>query len=90
MQVRSFKCDEEIISCANCMCNYPAPGEEHFHKSGEWCQVFSFLINRENEKECKELAAKCKDWMPREFDRALVEAVGAENPERWYEKDSMG
>ena len=84
-----FRFKPEVVTCLNCLCNYPMPCTPEGQKYGEWCQVHSHHVVPEETSENEERAARCKQWIPREISRSTA-AAEEDNPERWYEKDSMG
>jgi hypothetical protein len=79
---------QENVTCINCQCNYPAPHDPASQKFGKWCQVHSFPVDPGMIGTNEDCAAKCKQWIPRELHRSYCNGE-EENPECWYEKDSI-
>lgn len=78
-----FLLDEGYVSCDMCALCYTANGE----LDASFCQAFSISKNPEDVEKNKEIASKCKYYVPKFMARPLVKT---EEYEAWYEKDSMG
>lgn len=87
----SFDFDPRLVSCGSCLCNYSNYlTDSPLAEAGKWCQVWSQPIDPLDSDSCEARASKCTEWVPRKTRRDCIQNVAATNPERWYEKDSMG